>query len=112
MNVKETIFKKFKDGIFVNTFCPHCKKQNWPPNNNCKDCFKKTILKKIENKGILLEMSYSHLPNQKNFFGIGEFSGIRILGTVNKNIKVNESIAICNLKIIDDKISLEFKRYK
>jgi uncharacterized OB-fold protein len=113
MNLKETIFKKFKDGIFINTFCPHCKKQNWPPSNNCRDCFKKTIFKKIENKGILLEMSYSHIPKQENFFGIGYFSGIRILGTiVNKNLKVNDSIAIHNIKIINDKISLEFKKAK
>ncbi len=111
MNLKKTILKKFKDGIFVNTFCPQCKKQNWPPSNNCKDCFNKTILKKIDNKGILLEMSYSHIQNQENFFGIGDFSGIRILGTVaNKNIKVNDSIVIQNIKIIDNKISLEFNK--
>jgi uncharacterized protein len=111
MNLKETILKKFKDGIFINTFCPHCKKQNWPPNINCKYCFKKTILKKIENKGILLEMSYSHIQKQENFFGIGDFSGIRILGTiVKKSIKVNDLIAIYNIKIIDDKISLEFDK--
>ena len=113
MNLKETIYEKFKDGIFLNTFCPHCKKHNWPPSNNCKDCFNKTVLKKIENKGILLEMSYSHIPKQENFFGIGDFSGIRILGTiVEKNIKVNDSITVYNIKIIDNKISIEFGNYK
>ena len=31
MNLKETIFKKIKDGLFLSTFCRECKKYNWPP---------------------------------------------------------------------------------
>ena len=49
------------------------------------------------------------MPNQECFFGIGEFSGIRIIGTlVDKNMNVNDLIKINKATIIDDKILLEF----
>ncbi len=110
MNLKETLFKNIEEGIFLSTFCTECKKHNWPPSFYCKDCFKKTKLKKINNQGILLEMSYSHIINQENFFGIGDFSGIRIIGTVNKSIKINDSIVINIIKVINNKISIEFNK--
>ncbi len=111
MNLKKTIFEKIKDGFFTSTFCSKCKKQNWPPSHYCKDCFKKTKLKKIDNKGIILEVSYSHIPNQENYFGIGDFSGLRILGTiVDKNTKINDLIAINKVKVDNDKISIEFRK--
>ena len=40
MNLKETLFKKIEDGLFVGTFCKECKKYNWPPSIYCKECFK------------------------------------------------------------------------
>ncbi len=112
MNLKESILKKIKDEIFLITYCTNCKKYIWPPYYNCKYCFKKTILKKLFNKGILLEMSYSHLPDQNNYFGIGEFSGIRILGMVDGDIKINDAIAISKIKVKNDKISVEFNKLK
>jgi uncharacterized OB-fold protein len=42
MNLKETLFKKIEDGLFVSTFCKECKKYNWPPSMYCKECFSKT----------------------------------------------------------------------
>ncbi|MDQ6724434.1 MAG: hypothetical protein M3Z01_09265 [Thermoproteota archaeon] len=111
MNLKEIIFEKIKDGVFASTFCSHCKRHIWPPNQYCKDCFKKTKLRKINNKGILLEMSYSHISNQENYFGIGDFSGIRIIGTISdKNIKINDLIAIYKIKVDNEKILLEFNK--
>jgi uncharacterized protein len=112
MNLKESILAKIKDEIFFITFCIKCKKYNWPPSYNCKYCFRKTILKKLYNKGILLEVSYSHLPDQNNYFGIGEFSGIRILGMVDGDIKINDAIAISKIKVNDGRISVEFNRLK
>ena len=112
MNLKESILKKIKDEIFLITYCTKCKKYNWPPSYNCKYCFKKTILKKLFNKGILLEVSYSHLPDQNNYFGIGEFSGIRILGMVDGDIKINDAIEISKIKVNNDKISVEFNKLK
>lgn len=112
MNLKESILKKIKDEIFLITYCTKCKKYSWPPSYNCKYCFKKTILKKLFNKGILLEVSYSHLPDQNNYFGIGEFSGIRILGMVVGDIKINDAIEISKIKVNNDKISVEFNKLK
>ena len=112
MNLKESILAKIKDRIFFITFCIKCNKYNWPPSYNCKYCFRKTILKKLDNKGILLEVSYSHLPDQNNYFGIGEFSGIRFLGKVVGDIKVNDAIMISKIKVNDGRISAEFNRLK
>jgi uncharacterized protein len=112
MNLKESILAKIKDEIFFITFCIKCKKYNWPPSYNCKYCFRKTILKKLYNKGILVEVSYSHLPDQNNYFGIGEFSGIRILGMVDGDIKINDAIAIFKINVNDGRISVEFNRLK
>ena len=110
MNLKEEIFKEIDKGLFICTFCLNCNIYNWPPNNNCKKCLKKTRLRKIINKGVILEISYSHLPNQKSFFGIGNFSGIRILGTIDKNMQTNDLIIIDKVSIIDNKISFIFKK--
>ena len=112
MNLKESILAKIKDKIFYITFCIKCKRYNWPPSYNCKYCFRKTILKKLYNKGVLLEVSYSHLPDQNNYFGIGEFSGIRILGMVDGDIKINDAIVISKIKVNDGRISVEFNRLK
>jgi len=112
MSLKESILAKIKDQAFFITFCIRCKKYNWPPTYNCKYCFRKTILKQLYNKGILLEVSYSHLPDQNNYFGIGEFSGIRILGMVDGDIKINDAIEISKIKVNDGRISVEFNRLK
>jgi uncharacterized OB-fold protein len=112
MNIREEIFKKANEGLFICTFCLNCNIFNWPPNNNCKKCLKKTRLRKIMNKGVILEASYSHLPNQKSFFGIGDFSGIRILGTIDRNVQINDFITIYKVSIIDNKISFVFKKIK
>ena len=49
------------------------------------------------------------MPNQECFFGIGDFSGIRIIGTlVDKNMNVNDLIKINKATVINDEILLEF----
>jgi uncharacterized OB-fold protein len=111
MNIKDQIIKKIKDGILLSAFCPRCKKYVWPPSNNCRECLETTELKCIYNRGILLETSFSHLADQQCFFGIGEFSGIRIIGKVESNIKVYDFIFISKVKMSDtNRIIVEFKR--
>jgi uncharacterized protein len=110
MNLKETLFKKIEEGLFISTFCKECKKYNWPPSIYCKECFSKTKLKEIKNIGILLEISYSYITNEPSFFGIGDFSGIRIIGTANKSIRINDSIQIDKIKVINNKISIVFNK--
>jgi uncharacterized OB-fold protein len=109
MNLKERILEKIKDGTFLSTFCNQCKRHIWPPSNNCKDCFGITELKDVDNKGILLEISYSHIVDQKGYFGIGDFSGLRIIGKVDSNIEIGEPISISKVRANkDNKIIVEF----
>ncbi|MBA3285100.1 MAG: hypothetical protein H0U27_08585 [Nitrosopumilus sp.] len=111
MNLKEKIFEKIKDGTFLSTSCNQCKKHIWPPSNNCKECFQITELKDVDNKGILLEISYSHIVDQKGYFGIGDFSGLRIIGKVNSNIEIGEPISISKVTANkDNKIIVEFDK--
>jgi hypothetical protein len=67
-----------------------------------------TKLKKVNNQGVLLEFSYSYMQNQNCFFGIGDFTGIRIIGKVNKDLNVNDLIKINKATVINNKILLEF----
>src|ERR687889_969420 len=99
MNIKEKIFEKIHDGILLSAFCPQCKRHVWPPSNNCKECLKITEIKPIYNRGIILEISFSYLNDQQCFFGIGDFSGIRIIGKVEPNTKAYDSIYISNVKM-------------
>ncbi len=114
MNLKEKMFEKIKDGTFLSSFCDQCKKHVWPPSNNCKECFGITELKDVDNKGILLEISYSHIVDQKGYFGIGDFSGLRVIGKANSYIEIGEPISISKVRANkDNKIIVEFdKLYK
>ena len=104
MNLKEKIFERIKNGTFSSTSCNHCKKHIWPPSNNCKECFEITELKDVDNKGILLEISYSHMVDQKGYFGLGDFSGLRIIGKVSSDIEIGEPISISKLTSNKDNI--------
>lgn len=114
MNLKEKMFEKIKDGTLSSTFCARCKKHVWPPCNNCKECFGITELKDVDNKGILLEISYSHIVDQQGYFGIGDFSGLRIIGKVYSNYEIGRPISISKVRSNkDNKIIVEFdKSYK
>ena len=111
MNLKEKIFEKIKDGTFSSTYCTRCKKHVWPPCNNCKECFGITELKDVYNKGILLEISYSHIVGQEGYFGIGDFSGLRIIGKLDSNVELGEAISISKVRANkDNKIIIEFDK--
>ncbi len=110
MTLKDVLFDKIKEDSFYCTFCNYCNIFTWPPSYYCKKCYRKTKLKKIKNSGTLLELSYSHIQNQECFFGIGDFSGIRIIGIIDKNINVTDLIKINKATVIDGKILLNFVR--
>ncbi len=111
MNIRETIFEKVKTGVLLITFCKECRKFIWPPSQHCNVCFKETVLKKIDNDGILLEKTYSNLPFQKNYFGIGEFSNIRLIGKVNEGLEIRERIKISKMDIKDNRLDIEFEKF-
>ncbi len=110
MNRDEIIYSIIEKGYFSTTYCHKCKRYLWPLNFFCNTCFSKTRLKKIINKGILLEKSYSHFGIKKGSFGIGEFGEIRIIGTIHENIEVKDKIKISSMKVSNSRIDVEFKK--
>ncbi|WP_458721275.1 hypothetical protein [Candidatus Nitrosocosmicus sp. R] len=112
MKLLEFIIKSAAKGTLITTYCFSCKIHFWPPNRYCNTCFKKTGFKKINRKGVLLEKSFSNLPDIKGYYGIGEFSGIRIIGSVDKNVLPEDTIRISQVGIKDNKLDLEFSKIK
>lgn len=112
MKLLEFIIKSADKGTFITTYCFSCKIHIWPPNLYCNTCFKKTGFKKINRKGVLLEKSFSNLPDIKGYYGIGEFSGIRIIGSVDKSVLPEDTIRISQVGIKDNKLDLEFSKIK
>ncbi len=110
MNLKEIIFDKIKSGVFLVPYCNICIKFMWPPSYYCNICFRKTYLKKVENNGIMLEKSFSNLPFQNNYFGIGNFSNIIILGKMDKEVKIMDRIRISKIEIKDNKLDIKFEK--
>ena len=112
MTLMDIIFDTAKKGILIITYCFDCKIHIWPPNHYCNSCFKKTGFKKINRKGVLLEKSFSNIPDLIGYYGVGEFSGIRMMGSVDKSILPNDRIRISRVSIRDNKLNLEFAKIK
>ena len=108
----DIIFETVNKGILITTYCSSCKIHIWPPNYYCNSCFNKTGFKKINRKGVLLEKSFSNIPDLIGYYGIGEFSGIRMIGSVDKSILPNDRIRISQVSIKDNKLNLEFTKIK
>lgn len=112
MTLLDIIFDTAKKGILITTYCFNCKIHIWPPNHYCNSCFKKTGFKKINRKGVLVEKSFSNIPDLIGYYGVGEFSGIRVIGSVDESILPNDRIIISRVSIQDNKLSLEFAKIK
>jgi uncharacterized protein len=112
MTLVDIIFDTANKGILITTYCFHCKIPIWPPNHHCNSCFKKTGFKKINRKGVLIEKSFSNIPDLIVYYGVGEFSGIRMIGSVDKHVFPNDRIIISKVSIKDNKLSLEFTKIK
>jgi uncharacterized protein len=106
------VFETAKKGILITTYCFSCKIHIWPPNHYCNCCFKKAGFRKINRKGVLLEKSFSNLSDLRGYYGIGEFSGIRMIGSVEEDIAPDDEIKISQVSIKDNKLSLEFIKIK
>ena len=112
MKLLDFIIKSADKGTLITTYCFSCKIHIWPPNRYCNTCFKKTGFKKISRKGVLLEKSFSNLPNLIGYYGIGEFSGIRLIGSVNQHVVPEDRIRISKIGIKNNKLNLEFSKIK
>ena len=112
MKLIDIIINNAEKGILITSYCSSCKIHIWPPNHYCKSCSKKTGFRKINRKGVLLEKSFSNLPDIKGYYGIGEFSGIRMIGSVDKSILPEDAIRISQIRVKDNKLDLEFSKFK
>ena len=110
MNREELIYSIIGNGYFSTTYCRKCKRHLWPLTFFCNTCYSRTRYKRINNKGILIEKSYSHFATRKGSFGIGEFGEIRIIGTIDESIEVKDEIKISLMKISDSRLEVEFKK--
>ena len=106
----DIIINYAEKGILLTTFCFSCKIHIWPPNRYCKFCFNKTGFRKINRKGILLEKSFSNLSDLVGYYGIGEFSGIRIIGSVDQSVLPYDRIRISQVGVKNNKLDLEFSK--
>lgn len=61
--------------------CMSCGSKAWPPSSRCSHCLSKTMLKKMQTTGTLLEFSSSHIKGKEGVFGLVELSGIRLVGS-------------------------------
>jgi len=108
LNLRDKVFANIKDNKISMTFCSNCKKYIWPPSYFCKNCFNKTKIKRLNNKGRLIEITFSNYLNQKIYFGIGDFSGIKIIGATNNLIEIDREIIISKVNIRDNKLEIVF----
>ena len=110
MKLIDIIITTAEKGILITSYCFCCKIHIWPPNRYCNSCFKKTGFRKINKKGVLLEKSFSNLPDLRGYYGIGEFAGIRIIGRVDPSILPEDTIRISHVGTKDNKLDLEFSK--
>lgn len=108
MNLREKVFANIKDNKISMTFCTNCKLYIWPPSYFCKNCFNITKIKRLNNKGKLIEITFSNILNEKIYYGIGDFSGIKIIGSTSIPITVNKEIMISKVNIRDNKLDIVF----
>src|ERR1044072_4292697 len=111
MGIIDTIVLQAKNGKFVSSFCVKCKNYVWPPHDYCKLCNSPIVLRNVATVGILLAKSTSHIPGKLGHFGLGEFEGVRIVGTIKESLLIGDKITICNVQNRNDKIDLEFCIY-
>ena len=108
MNLFNSIFENASNGKLVTSFCKKCNKYIWPPNYACSLCNSKASFREVKRDGILLEKAHSYIAGKEGSFGIGEFSGIRLIGTTNEDAKVGEPIRIQELRMRNGRLDIIF----
>ena len=108
MKFLDEILNNARKGKFVTSFCSECRKHIWPPNKYCNLCYSKAVLKGVPSNGVLVSKSISYMTDKWGYFGLGEFNGIRIIGTIEQSLNIGDRIVICNVHEINGKIDLTF----
>ena len=110
MNLFDSVLKIAKAGKLVSSYCKNCDKYIWPPKYYCNYCNLKVSFRDVRREGIVLEKCYSNLQGKKKPFAIGEFNGIRILGSIDDDIIVGESIIMQEIRVTDERLDIKFVR--
>jgi len=80
----ERFIEVLKKGKFRLPLCVSCGVIAWPPSQRCPQCLSRTLLRRVETTGILLEFTSSHIKGKEGIFGVVEISGIRLVGSFSK----------------------------
>src|SRR5262245_54141624 len=72
---------KLKSGKFRMPVCTSCGGAVWPPSLHCPNCYSRTVLKRVETTGTLLEHTKSHVIGNQGLFGLVEMSGFKLIGS-------------------------------
>lgn len=108
MSLFDLILQNASYGKLVTSFCVKCNKYIWPPNYICNCCNSKASLRKIEQVGILLEKTHSNILGKEGTFGIGEFGGIRLIGTIKEDARIGECIRIHEIGLKNRRLDIKF----
>lgn len=108
MKFLNEILNNARRGKFVTSFCLECRKYIWPPNGYCNFCYSEAVLKDVTSNGVLVSKSISYMMDKWRYFGLGEFDGIRIIGTIEQSLNIGDRIIIRNVRETNGKIDLKF----
>ena len=117
-NIYQKFIENIKRGNFVLPYCRRCKKNSWPPSDNCRLCLGMLSLKDCNNKnGKILEIFMSKIKNNYNtLMVLVEINEVILLGSLSldtnkqeKSSLIGNWIRIKKCGFIDDKIFYEFE---
>ncbi|WP_148686890.1 zinc ribbon domain-containing protein [Candidatus Nitrosocosmicus hydrocola] len=108
MNLYDSILKSARRGKLLSSYCMKCDKYIWPPNYYCSYCNSGALFKAVKGEGIVLEKGYSNLLNKKGTFAIGEFNGIRIIGSISDDVVVGQGIKIQEIRVTNGRLDIKF----
>lgn len=108
MNLFESVLKSAGRGKLLSSYCKKCDKYIWPPKYYCNYCNSEALFKDVKEGGIVIEKGYSNLSNKKETFAIGEFNGIRIIGSISDDIVVGQHIKIQDIRVTNGRLDIKF----
>lgn len=108
MNLFDSVLKIARGGKLVSSYCKNCDKYIWPPKHFCNYCNLAVSFKDVKREGIVLVKGYSNLQGKKRPFAIGEFDGIRIIGSINDDIVIGESIIMSEIRVTNGRLDIKF----
>jgi uncharacterized OB-fold protein len=75
-------FSYLKKGEFRIPACIQCHRIVWPPSQFCSVCLGGVRSRRVRQKGIIIEFTYSHIGSTQGIVGLIELCGVRLLGSI------------------------------